>query len=487
MNTKQKMLLVCAFVLTVGLISCSSDTNSNKSWGPTGMLVHEPIVLRRNGKRVALNTAESNKAIKLNTNDKMRLTPVYDNGRGLTTLQVQSACSVLNQPIGTDTVTLPYSAEYKVVQFFSAKTLLNDVWGGATELNCSMRFTISAANGSTHSFSLPKVHLTTEDSHDTQIRIFDVSHALSDNDGFLRLDYNHLANFRVQIQGVDSAKSALVCEVDEAMIQKDLYGSPLFGLQFTPRGGVDPVVAARKYASQQYCRLIVYNRASRVAAASNLILMTMVEPQFSVDPVATNYPNMMSSHNIFDYTWRNYVVKNHGDKTLYFAIPPLSRATLQFENHLFKDGSYTWAKVKIPTEISIHGPSTVVNGATTFALAPGQSVDVSISNVPHDFVCDQWRVPVMYSVQYDAKVIPIYQISKPTLSLAVNNILQTVRLERRFSETVTDDTFGDNTAYGNNCVRVMPNWWEDCYDNHTPSTRPFSQAIHDDNMCTRVD
>lgn len=488
---KQNMLLACALVLTVGLISCSSDKNMTAvPSGPTGMLVHTPVFIHKNGKSKALTAYKKDAFIKLNLDDKMKLTPVLAGGRGLTTLTVQSDCAVFNLPLGTDSVSLPYSSEYNIVQFFSAKTLLNDINPGTTQLTCSMHFTVSAINGSTHSFSLPKVLLTTEDPDSNTVQVFDVGHPVSDYDGFLKIDYNHMDQYRIQINGVHFYTSQLDCEINQATIDKSLIQNPLYGIRFEPRAGVDPQFAAQRYASQQYCRLIVYGRNSTVVAASNLILMTMAKPNFSIKRVPSNYPNPCSSKNIFDYSWRDYAVTNNGQKRRFFALPTGGKSTVDYESFFIggtQPNIYLWSQQTVPTVVSVQAPSTSLDGYAVFEVDPEQSVDVRIGVQPHNFACDfSYRPPIEYTVAINDKEIPIYQIANPSLVNAADNILYTARLEKQFVMQVT--RFGANTRYEPAEHQCDENFY--CSAGEQPHYRvqpaPMTAANHYQGLCNNV-
>ncbi len=488
LNNKQFIALVGAFVLAGGLISCNPDRNLSGSVGLTGMLVHEPVFVRRDSTRVALS--QFKKAETLNLYDKMKLAAVLNGGKGLSTLTVESHCQAGTVAIGADRVTLPYSPSYSIVQFFTEKTLLSKAAPDATNLACSMKFTVTAVNGSTHSFSVKNVNIATETAGKTSVQILDNGLVASNDDGFIRMDFNEMGRYRIAVEGVDFAQAEFICEIVHATVDKSLIGNPLYSLRFAPRTGMESTYAAID-KPEQYCRILFYRSDSTVIAASNLILMTMAEEQFTVHRVPSAYPDQMQSKNIFDYSWRDYAVENHGPATLFFAIPATSTSTVDYENSHseYTSGPNLWMHLKLPTQIVVNTQSHSDKGFLFFSVNPGQSVDVRIGVQPHDFICDQWRIPVEYTVAIDDNEIPIYQIVDPEDPIDPQHVLHSDVIERRFVMTVTDDIFGSNQAYGNHCYRtkplVGPLYWNGCGPQMAPE--PMTPQNRDDAMCVKVD
>ncbi len=444
---KQKLLLTCALVLTCGMISCSSDKNLSGPTGPTGMLVHDPLFIHRDGSSAAFTDFKKTDVVNLNVDDKMNINPVEDGGLGLTTLRVKSRCTVGNQPIGTDSVTLPYVPEYSIAQLFSAKTLFNNIVPEATNLMCAMRFTVSAVNGSTHSFSLSRVNLTTEDSTQSKVDIVKDGHPIS---GLISLDYNRLSRYRIEIANVDYRDAALLCETKKAVVDKSEIDRPLTVLQFANRPAIRASSDTQKSQAQQYCRMIVYQNDNTIIATSNLILMTFIDPNLQLARALSPMPNVTVAalpscpnfDTVFSYSRRDFSIKNTGiTKPLYVAVPLNIENKIKYEGYNYKFNNYYWSDGLAPTRVTTTAISHVNGSYLVFEIDPGYTADVALQIWPNHFDCDQVSFPVMYSYSITPDEIQYLVVKNPDSPILKDNIEFQGVLEKQGLTTISKLSF----------------------------------------------
>ena len=474
---KQKILLACALVLTCGIISCSSDKNLSGSVSPTGMLVHDPVFIHRDGSHTVFTDLRKNDVLNLNIDDKLKMSPVEDGGRGLTTLQITSECAVGNQSIGADSVTLPYASEYSIAQFFSAKTLFNSIAPDATALMCAVKFTVNAVNGSTHSFSLRRVNLITENSARSSVEIIKDGHPVS---GLISMDYNQLNHYRVELGNINYHDAVFLCETKRATVGKSEVDRPLDILQFANRSSLRAKSTAQRNKAQQYCRLIVYQNGKTVIAASNLILMTFIDPGLRLarapSPMpyvtASTLPSCPDFGVIFGYSRRDFSLQNTGFvKPVYVAVPFNIENTIQYEGYNYKFNNYYWSNGLAPTRVTTTAPSHINGSYLVFEIDPGYTADIAFQVWPSHFDCDQMSFPVMYDYSISPDEIQYFIVKNPNAPIANDNIEFQGVIEKQRATTISKLTFMCPNP------NPPPGGLPACHPMNSKPPIPFSQAI----------